>query len=151
MIFQEMVSLLKTEPWVLYLIVNSSLGMSIGKTAAQVSHGVGILYEEFARINRKYQDNCQFGISIEDENTQNSKILEENFNSFALWKADCHRKVVLQANQEQWEELKIEFTEFIVRDAGFTELKPNTETVIAVWPMLKSKAPDSIKKLKLLK
>jgi peptidyl-tRNA hydrolase len=39
----------------------------------------------------------------------------------------------------------------IVVDAGLTEIKPDSETVIGVHPMRKSEAPKLIKRLQVLK
>ena len=63
------------------------------------------------------------------------------------------RKVVLKANETQWKELKNLFPEnhrVVIVDAGLTELKFNTETVIGLMPMKKSKAPKLIKRLRAL-
>ena len=61
------------------------------------------------------------------------------------WHGNC-RKVVLKANETQWRQLK-KITDVVVVDAGYTEIAPNSETILGFWPILKSQAPEEIKKL----
>lgn len=127
------------DPWVMYLIVRSSLEMSIGKTAAQIGHGVGILYEKYAKLVAA-EFLCDF------DNT-------EKLCDFENWQNNSFRKIVLRANEKQWRKLKEsdELECHIVRDAGLTELDPGSETVIAIWPMKKSDRPKLLKRLQVLK
>ncbi len=121
------------DPWIMYLIVRDSLGMSPGKTAAQVGHAVGMLYEHRRTL-----------FMYSPENYGNQK-------KFDSWKRDSFRKVVLKAKDKQWEKLKDKLYCFVVRDAGLTEVDPGSETVIGVWPMKKSERINILRKLQTLK
>jgi len=128
------------DPWVMYLIVHESLGMSGGKTAAQTGHAVGMLFQQF------------YGVKLKQLNP------DVNFyrdNDFEHWLRDSYRKIVLKASDKEWNKLKTELPRYttmvMVRDAGLTEIEPGSETVIGVWPMKKSEAPKMIKRLQVLK
>lgn len=126
------------DPWMMYLVVNTSLGMSPGKVAAQVGHAVGMMYEEYASLVLKLGN-------------VNKNVNWEGFYKFNSWKKDHHSKVVLAANEEEWKQLLEEEKCFVVRDAGFTEIASGSETVIGLWPRQKSKCSDLLRSLKLLK
>lgn len=121
------------DPIVCYLVVRE-LGMSAGKTAAQCAHAVEYLMDAY--WHRKHQDYRTAQVLLMDE-----------------WKKIGSRKVVLTANEKEWAEVKkISEVEWkIVRDCGLTELEPGTETVIGLFPLLKSNAPKIVKKLQTLK
>ena len=120
------------DPWIMYLIVRDSLGMSAGKTAAQVGHAVGIMYGHYYYI-------------INDDDHMLMK------DSFLSWKGDSFRKVVLKAKDKHWDKLKDRLDCFVVRDAGLTEIDPGSETVIGVWPMKRSERINILRKLQTLK
>jgi PTH2 family peptidyl-tRNA hydrolase len=129
------------DPIVLYIIVRKSLGMDVGKIAAQVGHGVGMLlgrYHDFESlqmvIDREYLVANRWKIDITKE-----------------WLASSYRKVVLEANDKDWERLKEQLDVFLVKDAGLTEVDPGSETVLIPWPMKKSEAPKIIQRLQVLK
>lgn len=116
-----------SDPFVMYIIVRKDLGMSIGKLAAQCCHAVEALHE------------------------LNDKAFDNNLNE---WKQNNRTKIVLSANESQWKKLKTEavlYSHIIVTDAGYTELNPNTETVIAFSPVRKSMRPKLLTRLQLLK
>ncbi len=156
------------DPIVMYLIVRESLGMSIGKTAAQCGHACQLMSEEMYKyahymvsLDTKMKD---FG-KPPGEGLRLRSIfqkLEEIVNTYGLWlQHHGYRKVVLSASEKEWEKVKLAFPQpadnqlekghILVVDNGLTELSPNTETVIALFPMLKSTAPKIIKRLQLLK
>jgi len=122
---------------VMYLVVRESLGMSPGKTAAQVAHGAvqicAAYYENMFRLDRE----------IPGANKDRS-----NLSYYEVW-AKEPTKIVLKANEEKWSQL-INIADEIVVDGGFTEVPANSQTVLAFWPMQKDKAPDIIKSLPLL-
>ncbi len=142
---------LEESPLIMYLVVRESLNMSIGKTAAQTGHAVGVLYNRFL-LNRDYVTHiedlmdgpCYGPISVD----QNKSI---NYDLFNKWQKSGHRKVVLKADEKEWIQLKDLPDYVLIIDAGFTELDPNTETVIGFYPMYKDQAPKIIKRLQLLK
>lgn len=123
--------MIQSDPYVMYLIVRKELYMSLGKTAAQCAHASGLLVDNFYRM-------C---------------LLEEDKERFVAWRDADYRKVALQASDADFEKIKKELSavDVVVVDGGLTELAPNTETVIGLWPLKKSLAPKSIKRLQLLK
>ena len=137
-------------PLVMYLVVRESLNMSIGKIAAQTGHAVGMLYRKFL-LDRDYvihiedMDSFCYGPIRVDQNKMS------NYNLFDSWQKSNHRKVVLKADEKEWIKLKELPDSVLIVDAGFTELEPNTETVIGFWPMYKDQAPKIIKRLQLLR
>lgn len=130
------------DPIVMYLIVRESLGMSIGKTAAQVGHAVGMLhlkYSEFEAMNTAGW--------LDGKNTT-------YYRDFEAWLSGSFRKVVLSADEKEWAKLKAELPldDFVmVTDAGLTEISAGSDTVIGVMPMYKSQCPKVIKRLQVLK
>lgn len=130
----------KNDPnaYAMYLIVRDSLNMSPGKMAAQVGHAV-------MQLAHKYADMMIWDLyKLSPGNEDRSK-------AYITWMSNC-RKVVLRANDEQWEALKnlakIGYELSLVVDSGYTEIEPNSETVIGFWPMKKSEAPQLIKELR---
>lgn len=131
------------DPIVMYLIVRKDLNMSIGKIAAQCSHGVGMAFLHFFEL--KSDRLCPSWGPAE-----NAK-----YKLFETWLNNSYTKVVLGADDKQWNKLKEHYQYpnhiFIVKDNGLTEVDPGSETVIVIWPMKKSEAPKVIKKLQTLK
>jgi len=132
------------DPIVMYLIVRESLGMSIGKTAAQCAHASQMLLLEY--LDQKGQQEC-FGDMPSDP--------KDRVSTFEKWLDSSFRKVVLKADEKEWNNVLKEFSclhnYIIVTDAGLTELAANTDTIIGVFPMYKSEVPKCIKKLQALK
>jgi peptidyl-tRNA hydrolase len=131
--------MLQEDPIIMYLVVRKSLGMSMGKTAAQAGHAVGMLHikqAEYAAEDKK---------SLFPEFQEKLKIWDE-------WVHNSFRKVVLGADDKQWQKLKDKIPDaVVVVDSGLTEIAYGSETVIGIWPMCKSNAPQVIKKLQALK
>lgn len=129
------------DPIVMYFIVRKDLNMSVGKTAAQVGHGSQMILLEYMKLKDSMEP-----------------ISDEQCKVFQQWLSGSFRKVVLGADDKRWNKLKAYFDPMtcstktvIVRDAGLTEVDPGSETVLAVWPMKRSTAPQVIKKLQALK
>jgi len=142
---EENVEARKTQedPIVMYLIVRESLGMSIGKTAAQCAHASQMLLLECQE--QEGQQSC-FS-DMPNESKEMVKI-------FKKWLDTSYRKVVLKSDEKEWSKVKDDLSKsqyIIVTDAGLTELAANTDTVIGVFPMYKSQVPKVIKKLQVLK
>lgn len=133
------------DPIVMYLIVRESLNMSIGKTAAQCAHASQMLQIEYDRIKKLVF--LGSGISYASEKEK------QEYYIFHQWLDSSFRKVVLKADEREWKKIKEELSYPMVSviDAGLTEVEPNTNTVIGVFPMYKSACPKIIKKLQLLK
>ncbi|GAA5062781.1 peptidyl-tRNA hydrolase [Nocardia callitridis] len=89
------------------LWVNSSLGMTVGKAAAQVGHASMLLAGALS------------GEAV------------------VRWAEDGFRCSVREADPRRWRALAEQADRGVgvaVRDAGFTEVAPGSITVIAVWP-----------------
>lgn len=133
-------------PYVMYLVVNNSLNMSPGKIAAQVGHAVMELSEKKAMYDLRLALN--FPESILGHNKSQYKEELEKVIPYNTWRVNC-RKVVLKANSSQWRKLR-PIADVLIIDAGYTEIEPNSETVLGFWPMRKAEAPKLIKKLQVL-
>lgn len=133
------------DPIALYIIVRTSLNMSVGKTAAQCSHASNkILMHYFTAqvLKAKVHNDDKF-----------PKIELDHIKMTTEWLANHSRIVVLAANESEWEAVKNEFGRQceIVKDNGVNELSPGTETAIALWPQHKSIVSKTIKGLSSLK
>lgn len=100
-----------------YYVVNSELGMSIGKTAGQVAHAS--LVDAL-----KYQEN---------------KL-------FKYWKDTAMTKVILKGTEQDLIELNKTFGCTLIVDKGWTEIPPDSKTVIVFPVMWKSQAQNKLKK-----
>ena len=127
------------DPIVMYLIVRESLNMGMGKTAAQCAHASQMLQIKFNEIENNYNNQVKGSGS--------------DYLIFKEWLNSSFRKVVLKADEREWKKLKEELTCTMVSiiDAGLTEVEPNTNTVIGLFPMYRSKCPKIIKRLQALK
>jgi peptidyl-tRNA hydrolase len=67
------------------------------------------------------------------------------------WINSDYRKVILYANDKEWNLLKETYNPTIVIDNGLTEINPNTETVMVFWPMFKNERCKTLKRLQALK
>ncbi len=139
------------DPWVMYLIVRESLGMSAGKAAAQVGHAVGMLYGTFMKRHEDMLFMSKHWDPARHPATDAQLQKMASVHQFDSWMQDSFRKIVLRAKDGQWEKLKEQLECYVVRDAGFTEVAPGSETVIGLWPMRKSQRPDILKRLQVLK
>lgn len=146
------------DPIVMYLVVRESINMSIGKTAAQCAHSSQMLQMKYEEIKNASRD-LQKQISQLVENDKKGmlseyKAIAPQISIFGEWMASSFRKVVLKADEKEWQRLKEEIkiqSHVIVRDAGLTELEPGTETVIGLWPIRKSQVSKTVKRLQVLK
>lgn len=145
------------DPLVMYLVVRESLGMSIGKTAAQVAHAAQRLQQRYQELHDEAESYLPPLHDCHESDFLNiPKDILEKIDIFSKWSRAEVRKIVLKANEKEWFKLKsilwsttaLEYN--LVIDAGFTELAPHTETVIGFWPVYKSKVPLVIKRLQLL-
>jgi len=116
----------------MYLIVNNDLQMGKGKIAGQVGHA-----------------SCAITRLLHGKN-------DSNYNK---WLREGEAKIVLKATSSEILELLDKYNYentketnkcLAVHDAGHTQIPANSLTVIGFFPVLKSKAPVEIKKMKLL-
>lgn len=152
----------------MYIIVRKSLEMSIGKTAVQCAHAAQLLTMNYFDLKRECANHQRlilnppfpFPDSVLDKYTedriqhaeQKYRELRPKLSIFEEWIESSYRKIVLRASDKEWEVLKEEFKNDMVKvvDFGLTEIAPNSETCIAIWPMKKSLASKTIKKLQVL-
>ncbi len=120
----------------MYFVVRSSLDMSPGKLAAQCCHGVSIVSNYYSNL-----------MTLQEMKEEESQKLDE----YRDWLKTGYGKVVLTANENQWNKLKKEENCLIVVDSGLTELEPGTETVAVFPPMKKEKRSKLLKRLQVLK
>lgn len=121
----------KQGPLYMYVLVNDDLKMGKGKIAGQVAHVVGLITEE---IIRKYYET--------------SNDIPDCYTRYMQWKATGHAKVILKASQEQIDQLIKEPESLYIRDAGKTQIAPNSLTVLGFYPSNTLK--EKFKDLKLL-
>jgi PTH2 family peptidyl-tRNA hydrolase len=125
------------DPYVQYFIVRKDLEMGPGKIAAQVAHGAVMFAFRYKDLQREW--------SCPPDFSRVRKIEVTN-----RWARESFRKRVKKASKKEFEKIREEFDCFLVRDAGLTEVESGSETVLALWPMLDSKTPGIIRKLRLL-
>lgn len=116
-----------SDEYVMYLVVRTDLGMSPGKVAAQVGHGVQLAMR-WAELDE--------GRSIALEN----------------WEGADYPKVVLAADSKQFADLlKTDQPSVAVEDTGRTELVGNNLTVLAFCPATRTEMRPIVGHLKLYK
>lgn len=122
------------DPRVMYLIVRVSLGMSPGKMAAQVAHAVETIFCDYA------------------QDKHSGRTAEESARVLATteWRRTDRTKVVLAAKDNEFERAKTIPGAVVVVDMGRTEVAPNTETVIGLWPMRLSERPNFLRRMRVL-
>lgn len=120
--------------YVMYLI-EKDIQLSDGKGRAQCAHASHKIAEDYYEGKEKL-------------NTKGFPPKE--FQAYRQWTEEAYTKIVLSCPVEKWESLKnLPLKKVIIRDAGYTEVEPGTETVIGFWPIMKKDAPKEIKELKL--
>ena len=118
---------LEQSPLYMYVFVNDDLKMGKGKIAGQVAHVVGLITEEIIR-----------------ESYETTKGVPDCYTRYMVWKATGHAKVILKASQKQIESMIGEPETMYIRDAGRTQIAPNSLTVLGFFPSanLKEKFKD---------
>ena len=138
---------LQSDPIIQYYIVRTDVPMSIGKIGAQIAHDAQMFIQEYER-----REWAQAGYGSADL-VEPPKI--EDFTPEVQltikWLESSFTKVVLGGKKKDFERIKAELMVFMVRDAGLTEVEPNTETVLVTWPILKSTQPKFLSRLQTLK
>jgi PTH2 family peptidyl-tRNA hydrolase len=129
------------DPIVQYFIVRTDLNMSIGKIGAQIAHGAEMFILRYTELKQVL--NCL-----------DNKYIRPNERIVGIvddWLGSSFRKVVLGGKKKDFDKIISELNVFLVRDAGLTEVEPNSNTVIVTWPMLKSTQPKCLARLQTLK
>lgn len=146
------------DPIVMYLVVHESLGMGVGKTAAQCAHASQMLtldyfeMKERSKILQKKMGSSFAGDRTPEVEAEYAKLARP-LSIMGEWLSSSYRKVVLRASDKEWAKLKEEFKDSMamVVDAGLTEIPSGSETVIALWPIRKSQRSKTIQRLQVLK
>jgi peptidyl-tRNA hydrolase len=135
------------DPIIMYLIVRESLGMGVGKTAAQCAHASQMLLLKHLGLKQSFD----YTAAAHDEPHMRDAF--DNITLFQEWLGSSFRKVVLKADEKEWAKLKedMEPMDVMVVDAGLTEIEPGSETVIGLHPMRKSLVGKLVKRLQVLK
>lgn len=115
----------------MYIFVNDDLKMGKGKIAGQVGHVVGLITEEI--IRKSYES---------------SKGIPDCYARYMIWKSTGYAKVILKATQEQITKMLNEPESIFIRDAGRTQIAPNSLTVLGFYPSVNLK--ERFKEFKLL-
>lgn len=110
----------------MYVIVNQDIKMGKGKVAAQVGHAINILTYQYATSTER-----------------------EKARTIAKYMSSGMTKIILKAPQQLCEELEKSGL-VAIRDAGHTQIAPNSLTAIGVGIFRKGEEPNFIKELKLL-
>jgi len=146
------------DPIVMYLIVHETLGMSMGKTAAQCAHASQMLtldYFEKKDKSRALQKKIQETTDPDELRVMKAMYAEHGrkLSIFGEWLQGSFRKVVLRADDKEWAKIQNDYGDHMIMvvDAGLTEIAAGSETVIGLWPMRKSQVPKTVKKLQVLK
>jgi PTH2 family peptidyl-tRNA hydrolase len=127
------------DPIVQYFIVRTDIPMSVGKIGAQIAHGAMMFALGY---EREYTEKL-ITSRPNDELRARVRLVYE-------WLNGSFRKVVLGGKKKDFEKIIAELPVFLVRDAGLTEVEPNSETVLVTWPIRKSAAPKCISRLQVL-
>lgn len=107
------------DPIVMYLVVRRSLKLTSGKIGAQCGHAVQYLLQSYF-------------IDLDPLLRAKREMTRE-------WLAGDHAKITLGADDQQYELVKMENPEFFkVVDLGYTQVAPDTETALGLWPMRKA-------------
>ena len=129
----------KENPLVVYMIVRESLGMGIGKMVAQGGHSIQLLLKH-DRDLRKLKT-----LSDADKNKTIRMDIWKDYNVNGGF-----RKVALSADEKEWKYIKENYDPVIVVDAGLTEVAPGSETVMVLFPILKSERCKTLKRMRCL-
>lgn len=139
----------KDNPLVMYIIINEELGMSPGKLAAQVGHGIQLIMQDYYELDNFSQRSPSAAMSLFDEEINIIQRMD-------LWlhteMENKYTKVTLRADKKEFEKIKAEFGKnlALVIDAGKTEIPAGSETVIILYPLFKNEN-KTIKRLQTLK
>jgi peptidyl-tRNA hydrolase len=114
------------DPYMMYTVVRRSLNLTAGKACSQCQHA-------FDYLTRKVD-------TLKGTGGLYSESDRERLRNFREWRNSTdHAKIVLGASDEEFAQVKEENPQhFVVIDLGYTQVEPNTETCLSLWPMRKS-------------
>ena len=151
------------DPFVMYIIIRRSLKLSKGKVGAQCGHAVQYMMLDDAVPGDRHPPKEEIDLRIktmhpetmtEREKERLRQIDEERAQRFERgkhfqqWVDGDHAKIVLGATDDEFMKVQLENDPiFMVTDLGYTQVAPNTETGLGLWPMRKSWASPTVKSL----
>lgn len=119
---------------VMYFVVKTSLGMSPGKLGAQIGHAVEEIIGDYAA----------------DLHRTRTKEEVVRLRATQEWQGQSRTKILLAADDKEFERAKLFPGAVVVTDLGRTEVEAGSETVIGLWPMKRSDRPGWFKRLRVL-
>ena len=122
----------ESTPLYMYILVNNDCKMGKGKIAGQVGHAVGLITENI--LTNYYENPCP----------KNAEVLQR----YDSWKDKGHAKIILKATDAEMLAFVNEKESVAIRDAGRTQIAPNTLTVVGFYP--NAKLSNKFKHFKLL-
>ncbi len=130
-------------PHAMYIFVNMDLKMDKGKIAGQVGHLVQKILEYILPIVVKLDAKL---IQMENLDEQTKAHVQ----SYLSWSKNGMGKIVLKATQSELEEFISKHNAFYVRDAGLTQIAPNSLTAVGFCPAPKTQMQELVSGFKLL-
>jgi len=128
----------QSDPIIQYYIVRGDVPMTVGKVCAQIGHAAQMFVFGYQKLISTLPVAPRGGKAL-----LRTELVER-------WMEGSFRKVVLRGDTKDFEKIKEELDVFVVRDAGLTEVDPGTETILATWPMYKSRQPKLLARLRVL-
>ncbi len=142
-IFLSPLEITSPVPHAMYIFVNKDLSMDKGKIAGQVGHVVQKMLEYILPIVVKLDAGLVTMKNL-DEQTKT------HVQSYLSWAKNGMAKIVLKATQIELEEFISKHNAFYVRDAGLTQIAPNSLTVVGFCPAPKPLMSPLVNGFKLL-
>jgi peptidyl-tRNA hydrolase len=124
----------------MYIVVRESVTMSPGKFGGQVGHAVMLAMAHYAVLS---------GVPVAPSSPV-APSADLDLDMMRAWLATGYTKILLSADEKEWARAKTMPGATVATDLGRTELEPNTETVLALWPMRRSARPGWFRRLRLL-
>jgi PTH2 family peptidyl-tRNA hydrolase len=106
----------------MYIIMNTSVKMKPGKMVSQGAHVAGDIVDEIVRSGY-----------------ENNGMLSEDYKTYVKWKKTGEAKIVCKANEEELlnilnTQVEKGYKARYIRDAGRTQVEPNSLTVVGIFP-----------------
>ena len=150
------------DPYVLYTVVRRSLKLSVGKAVAQGQHAAHYVVRAGERANADTHPSrdeimlvtARQPLTAEEQERLDghraaNKLRRERGRHYRAWDEGEHAKVVLGATDAEFAQVVAENPfHFSVIDLGYTQVPPDTLTVLGLWPMRKSQASATVKTLR---
>lgn len=153
------------DPFVMYIVVRRSLKLSPGKIGSQCGHAVHYMMQDDAvpgedRHPPKEEIELRLKTmhpeTMTDQDKERLRQIDEERahrfergKHFQQWADGDHAKIVLGASDDDFMKVQLENDPiFMVTDLGYTQVEPNTQTALGLWPMRKSWASPTVKNLR---